>query len=71
MIASSDLGWMQGAFITLVGMFDWVGLRKNFGKMVGMFCCPCQASGTQSEAAYKRRMAGAGLSYWERQRVRV
>ena len=26
---------------------------------------------TQSEAAYKRRMTGEGISYWDRQRVRV
>ena len=40
--------------------FDWVGLRKNSEKMVGMVCRPCQAAGTQSEAAYERRMMGVG-----------
>ena len=52
-----------GAFITLVGMFDWAVLRTNIGKTVRMVCRPCQAAGTHLEAAYKRRMTGAGLSY--------
>ena len=67
MIALSDPGWLQGALSTLVGLFDWVGMRKNVGKTVGMVCRLCQAVGTYSEAAYKWRMTGAGLSYWERQ----
>ena len=71
MVASSDPRWIQGAFSTLVGLFDWVGLRTNAGKTVGMVCCPCQAVGTQSEAAYGRRMTGEGPSYWERQKGRV
>ena len=29
MIASSDPGWLQRAFRTLVGMFDLLSLRKN------------------------------------------
>ena len=66
MIALSDQGWMQGAFSTLVGLFDWVGLRKNVVKTVEMVCCMCQAVGTQSEAAYKRKIMGMGLSYRER-----
>ena len=36
-----------------------------------MVCCPCQAAGTQSEAAYKRQMVGMGPSYWEIQWMRV
>ena len=36
MVASSDPGWIQGAFNTLVGLFDRVGLRPNVGKTVGM-----------------------------------
>ena len=68
MVASSDPGWLQGAFSTLVGIFYRVGLRKNVGKMVGMVCRPCQAAITQLEAAYERWMMGTGLSYRERQR---
>ena len=66
MIALSDLGWMQEAFHTLVGMFDRVGMRNNIEKTVGMICCPYQAVGTQSEAAYEQRMTGKVLSYRER-----
>ena len=71
MIVLSDPVWMQEEFSTLVGLFDWVGLRKNVRKTVGMVCRPCQAAGTQSEAEYERWMTGAGLSYRERQQVRV
>ena len=35
MVASSDPGWLQGAFNTLVGLFDRVGLQTNVGKTVG------------------------------------
>ena len=62
MIALSDPGWLQGAFSTLVGLFDWMGMSTNIGKTVGMICRPCQAVGTQSEATYERRITGAGLS---------
>ena len=40
MVASSDPCWLQGAFNTLVGMFDRVGLRTNVGETVGMVCRP-------------------------------
>ena len=62
MLASSDPGWLQGVFRNLVGLFDWVGMRKNSGNMVRMAFVPCQAAGTQSEAAYKRCMTDARLS---------
>ena len=62
---------MQGAFSTLVGLFDWVGLRTNVGKKVGMIFCTCQSEVTQSEAVHERKMMGARLSYRERQKVRV
>ena len=40
MVASSDPHWLQGAFNTLVGIFDRVGLQNVFGKTVGMVCHP-------------------------------
>ena len=40
MVASSDPRWLQGAFNTLVGLFDKVGLRTNVWKTVGMVCRP-------------------------------
>ena len=51
-VASSDPRWLQGAFSTLVVLFYRLGLRTNVGKTVGMVCRPCQAAGTQLEAAY-------------------
>ena len=47
---------MQGAFYTLVGMFNRVGMRTNIGKTVGMVYHTCQSAGTQSEVAYERQM---------------
>ena len=57
MVASSDPRWIQGAFNTLVGLFDRVGLRTNVRKKFGMVCHPCQAEGNLLEAAYGRRFA--------------
>ena len=48
MVASSESRWLQVYFISLVGLFNRVGLDTNFRKAVGMVCCPCQATGTQS-----------------------
>ena len=71
MVASSDWGWLQRYFSTPVGLFNWLGLGMNVSKTVGIVLRPCQAVRTQLEAAYERNMAGAGISYWERQKVRV
>ena len=71
MVASSDLWWLQGAFSTLVGLFDRVGLQTNVGNIVGIVFRPCQAAGTQSKVAYARQMMGEGPSYRERQKGRV
>ena len=71
MVTLSDLQWIQGYFSTLVGLFDRVVLNTNIRKAVGMVFHPCQAAGTHLEAAYGRRMAGAGTSYQERKRGRV
>ena len=45
MVSSSDPRWIQGAFKTLVGLFDRVVLQTNVGKTVGMVCRPFQAAG--------------------------
>ena len=71
MVALSDPHWLQWAFNALVSLFKRVGLRTNFGKTVSMVCRPCQASGTQLEAVYERKMMGEGPTYWERQKERV
>ena len=71
MVVSSDPGWLQGAFSTLSELFYWLCLRKNSGKTVGMVFCLCQAAGNQLVATHERRLKGAGLSYRERERVRV
>ena len=71
MVASPDSKWLQGGFITLVGLFDRMGLNTNVGKTVGMVFRQCQAAGTRSEAVCGRRMIGEDHLYWERQRGRI
>ena len=70
-VAFLDPQWLQGAFSTLVGLFDRVGLRTNVRTTVGMVCLPYQAAGTQSEAAYGQRMTVEGPTYRERQKGRM
>ena len=41
MVELLDSRWLQGAFSTLLGLLDSVGLRTNVGKTVGMVCRPC------------------------------
>ena len=55
--------WLQGSFDTLAGLSKKVGLQKNVRKTVGMLCRPYRTVGTQSEAAYKWRMTGEGITY--------
>ena len=71
MVASSDPCCLQGAFNTLVGLFDRVGLRTNFGETVGMVCGSCQAVVNQLEAAYGRHITGEGPTYRKLQKGRV
>ena len=71
MVTSSDPCWLQWAFDTLVSLFERVGLRTNAGKTVSTVFCTCQAAGTQSEAAYGRRMTGESPTYREGHKGRV
>ena len=71
MVESSDPRWLQWSFDTLVSIFERVGLRTNVRKTVSMVCRPCQAAGTQLEAAYGRRMTVEGPTYRELQKGRV
>ena len=71
MVALSDPRCLHRAFDTLLSLFERVGLRTNVGKTVSMVCRPCQVAGTQSGAAYGRKMTGEGPTYRERQKERV
>ena len=44
MVALSEPGSIQGAFSTLVGLFDGVGLKTNVRKTVIMVFCLCQVA---------------------------
>ena len=48
--------WIKRVFEILVGIFDWVGLRKNVRKMVGMVCHTYHIIGQHSDSAYMCRM---------------
>ena len=71
MVASSDLLCLQGAFNTLFGLFDRVGLRTNVRKTFGMVCRLFQAAGNLLEAAYGRRITVEGPVYRERLKGQV
>ena len=71
MVASPDPCWLQWAFNALVSLFERVSLQTNDKKTVIMVCKLCQAAGTQSEAAYGRKMTGEGPTYWKWQKERV
>ena len=62
---------LQRAFDVLTGLFNWVGLRSNMLKTVGMVCQPCHAPGGVLEEAYTRRVTGKGPTFQEIQRRRV
>ena len=62
MVASSNPRWIKWAFTALVSLFERVGLWTNVRKTVRMVCRPCQAAGTQSEAVYRRKMTGEGMT---------
>ena len=70
-MASTELERLQRVFDVLTSLFDWVGLRTNAAKTVGMVCQPCQTPGRMSEEAYARRVrvqcfrsaSGGGWNY--------
>ena len=70
MVASLDPHWLQGAFSTLVVLFDKVSMRTNFGKTVNMVCRPLQAVWTQLEVVYRRQITGEGSTYQDQQKGR-
>ena len=71
MVASLDPRWLQGAFNTLLGLFDRAGLRTNVGNTVVIVCHPCQSAGNLTTEAYGRRVTGVGPTYRERLKGQV
>ena len=58
LVASTNPGWMQYVFDTLIGIFDRVGLWTNIRKEVGMLCKPYWAYMVHSDEAYTRKIMG-------------
>ena len=52
MVVLTGLVWLKGAFDTLTGLFDRVGIWTNVGKTVGVMFCPYQVASTQSGRVY-------------------
>ena len=67
MVESTDPGWLQLAFETMMWLFDRVGLWTNVRKTVGMVCRICRSDGVRADEDYTRRMTGEGRSFKERQ----
>ena len=55
----------------LTGLFDWLGLRTNIRKTVGVVRRSCWAPGVRVDKAYTRRMTGEVRSFKEQQRERL
>ena len=68
LVASTYPGWLQSPFGMLTGIFNWVGLRKNLCKTVGVVCRPCRAAGVRVDKTYTQQMTGEGRIFKERQR---
>ena len=58
LVDSTDPGWLRSAVGTMRGILDWVGLRTNIRKTVGMVCKPFREAGVWADKAYKWRMTG-------------
>ena len=71
MVASTDPGWPHNIFDTLTLILNWVGLKNNVQKTVGMVCHSCRSVGVRVDEAYNWQITGAGSSYKERYRYRV
>ena len=55
MVASSDPRWLQGAFNTLVGLFNRVVLQTNYGRQLAWSATPSRRQGIS-----RRRRTGDG-----------
>ena len=55
MVGATDPKWIQGAFSSLVAIFDRVGLLTNVRKTVSMVCHPCRAG---PETGQRRHTVG-------------
>ena len=71
LVASIDMGWLQFAFDTLMGLFNRMGMRTNIHNTVGMVCSPCWAARVRAGEAYTQWMTGEGRSFKERKQERV
>ena len=71
MVTSTDPGWLQSAFDFLMGLFDRVGLHRNFCKTVGMVCRPFREDRVRAYKSYTQRMMVEGRSFKEQKRDRI
>ena len=64
-MASTELERLQRVFDVLTSLFDWVGLRTNAAKTVGMVCQPCHAPGGGVRGGLCVTGDGEGPTFWE------
>ena len=70
-IAGKYLIWVQAALITMVRIFERVGLQTNLDKTKAMICMTGFIWGQQGAEVYKRQATGEGPTFRERKRTRV
>ena len=63
LITSKCPYWIQWAVDVLTGIFEWVGLWENYGKIVGLVFQICHIFVRNSNTAYGRWVAGEGGTY--------
>ena len=70
-IAGRDHIWVQDALTVTLAMFRRVVLENNLKKMKAIICTPGYIWGKWSEATYKRRDTGEGVTFRDRNRLGV
>ena len=63
--------WVQGTLMTLVWIFDQVGIYTNLGKTKSMVCTPGFIWGEMGKEAYNQQAMGEGATLKEQNRTRV
>ena len=71
LVSSPESARLQGAFDTLTGIFNCVGLQNNKVKTVKSACWPCHTPHTWPTETYTQQVKGRGLLYREKIQQRV
>ena len=71
LVLSTQMERLHRVFDVLIDLLNQVGTQKNTWKTESMSCHPFHTPGIMSVVAYERQVTGMGMTYKERQRMRV